>query len=60
MNVKKTKPKKWKSCKAWALCDPETGYINPLYISETRVQNGGFGSITEGWKCVRVIIAQAK
>lgn len=42
--------------KAWAMVDPETGYICPGRIYENKARNGGRGSITEGWKTIRVEI----
>lgn len=52
---KKTKSE-WKPIKAWVLADPETSYLNTQYVTDTRMGNGGRGSITEGWRPVRVEI----
>jgi hypothetical protein len=43
----------------WALVDPEDPQILPHRLYETRVDSGGRGSVTEGWKAIRVIITPA-
>ena len=55
LNMKKPK-QKIKPCTAWALVDPETWELEPHRIYDERVRNAGRGSVTEGWKCVRVEI----
>lgn len=58
--MKRRKQPAIKPCKAWALIDPQDREILPHRIYDERVNNGGRGSVTEGWKCIRVIIAAAK
>lgn len=57
--AKKTKSK-IESCKAWALIDPDDPRILPYRIYDERVQNGGRGSVTDGWKCIRVEIREVR
>jgi hypothetical protein len=57
--MKKPKPK-IKSCKAWALIDPETWQIEPHRIYDERVTNAGRGSVTDGWKTIRVEVRHVK
>lgn len=45
-----------KPIKAWALIDPTTRRLLPHRIYDKRSGNGGRGSVTEGWKTVRVEI----
>lgn len=59
MTPTKTNPKV-KMCSAWALIDPNDPQILPHRIYKERVQNGGRGSVTEGWKCIRVEIHPAR
>lgn len=40
----------------WALVDPKDPVIFANRISEKRPTNGGRGSITEGWKAIRIVI----
>jgi len=51
--VPKKQPK-IKPCRAWALVDPETWQILPHRIYDQRVTQAGLGSVTEGWKTIRV------
>lgn len=58
--MKKSEQVKTKARKAWAMVDPETGFIEVSRIYDRRERNGGRGSITEGWKMVRVEIRPIK
>jgi hypothetical protein len=49
-----------KPCTAWALVDPDDWRIQPHMIFDEHVRNGGRGSITDGWKCIRVKITAVK
>lgn len=45
-----------KPCKMWALVDPQDPQILPHRIYEDRVTEAGRGSVTDGWKTIRVLV----
>lgn len=49
-----------KPCEAWALVDPDDLEILPHRIYDERVTNGGRGSVTDGWKTIKVKITAVK
>lgn len=51
--------KRIKPCLAWALIDPMDRQILPRRIFDEPVDNGGRGSVTDGWVRIRVKIIPA-